>query len=151
MMHLGRLAHTVQHNARLDDSALPLRIERDEAVHVLRKIQHDRDIAALTGEARSRAARQNRRAQFAAGGDGRFHVGGIARHHHANRRLPVIRRIRCVEGTRGRIEAHLAANRSRQQRLQLPRRSELLMRMRSSWPHSYCENALLAHHSFLRR
>ena len=38
-----------------------LDVELENPVHVLREVEHDRDVAALPGEARARAARQHRR------------------------------------------------------------------------------------------
>ena len=70
---LGRVAEMVEHDAglRRARAAAPGSISTI-AVQVLREVEHDRDVAALAGEARAAAARQDRRAVLAAdrhGGD----------------------------------------------------------------------------------
>ena len=57
------LAQPVEHNAGLHARCLGLRIEIDQFVQVFREIEHDGDIAALTGEACSAASRQQRSAE----------------------------------------------------------------------------------------
>jgi len=70
-MLLGGFAHPIEDDARLDDGYLLLRVEGNEAAHVLREVEDDGDIAALTGEtgARTRgrmAAPSSRQAAIAA-------------------------------------------------------------------------------------
>ena len=84
-------AQRVEHDAGLHAREPALRIELEDPVHVLREIEHDRDVAALAGEARAGAARQHRRAELAADRDGRRDVVGVAGHDEADRNLAVVR------------------------------------------------------------
>jgi hypothetical protein len=55
MMPLGGVPQIVQHEAGLDPRLSAIRIQRDNSVEVLRPVDHDGDIAALTGQARPTA------------------------------------------------------------------------------------------------
>ena len=71
VVHFCGITDAIEDDARLHASDLRCGVERDDAVQVLREVHDHRDVAALAGEARARAARQDRRAGFAAGGDRR--------------------------------------------------------------------------------
>ena len=58
----ARVAKRVEHDARLHPRESIAGIELEDPVHVLREVEHDRDVAALAGEARAGAAREHRRA-----------------------------------------------------------------------------------------
>ena len=62
------------------------------------------------GQAGARAARQDGRAEFAAGRDGGDHVVGIARDDQADGNLPVVRAVGGIKRAAAAIEAHFAAN-----------------------------------------
>ena len=55
---LRLLAEMIQHTARLHMRQPPARVDVEHMVHVFRKIEHHRDIAALPGQARSPAPRR---------------------------------------------------------------------------------------------
>ena len=64
MVNFGAFAQRVQHHARLDTRESCLGVDLQDPIHVFREIEHHRDVAALPGQARARAARQNRGAKF---------------------------------------------------------------------------------------
>jgi hypothetical protein len=76
---------------------------------VLRAVDHHRDVAALSGEARSAAARQDGNVVVAADLDGRDHVIGVARNDDADRDLPVVGGVRRVQRAVAGREQDLAA------------------------------------------
>ncbi len=130
VMPLGGVAHAIEHDAGLDPRDLRPRIERDNAVQILRKIHDDRDVAALAGEAGAGAARHDGCAGVAARANGRGHIGSVQRDHQANGDLPVVRRVGGVEGPRAVIEADLAAHRLLQRALEAVGAREPGARMR---------------------
>src|SRR4029453_10021574 len=65
---LGSIPKGVQHHSRLNAREPLARIDLEDLVHVLREVQHDRDVAALAGEARPRATGQHGGSEFPAGG-----------------------------------------------------------------------------------
>ena len=73
-----RRAKRVEYDSGLNarDAALGIKIENLR--HVLGKIEHDGNIAALSGKGRPCAAAKNRYTVFAAGGDCRDYVVIIA-------------------------------------------------------------------------
>ena len=79
-------------------------ISRTRFMYFEKSMTH-RDVAALAGEARAAAARQDRRAVRAADGDGRDHVVDVARDDDADRHLAIVRGV-------GRVERAAAARRS---------------------------------------
>jgi hypothetical protein len=56
-------------------------IQLDDLVHVFGKVQHDGDIAALSGQAGPGSSRQDRSAVLPARGHGRDHIFGITRYN----------------------------------------------------------------------
>ena len=109
-MLLGAVAKRVEYNTRLHPREFPIRIDFEDLVHVLREIEHYRDVAALPGQARTGAARQNRRTVLFARRNRGNHISGIARYHQANRNLAVIGTIGRVESTAATIEPHFPAH-----------------------------------------
>ena len=95
---LGGVPQTIENNARLHARPPRVRIEGDDAVHVLRTVDDDRDVATLAGEAGAAAASDDRRAVTAADAHGRDDVIGVAREDDAQRHLAVIRSVRRVQG-----------------------------------------------------
>ncbi len=131
VMRFGGIAQAIQHDARLHAGCQPFRIERDDPVHVFRKIEDHRHVAALAGEACAAAARQHRRAELA----GRpaivaCDIGLVQRDNQPDRHLSVVRRIGGVERARAVVETHFAADDTFQAPLELIGRRKSLARMR---------------------
>jgi len=80
-------------------------------VEVLGEIEDDGDIAALTGETGAGSAGEDGGAELATGSDGCLDVCGIERHDEADRDLPVVGGVGCVESAGSGVEANLAADR----------------------------------------
>ena len=102
----------IEHDAGLHARDLRRRIEREDAVQVLREIDHHRDVAALPGEAGARAARQDRRADFAARCDRRLDVGFVERNDQPDRDLPVVRGVGGIRARASRRRSALRRERS---------------------------------------
>ena len=66
VMHFRRVAQRIQDHARLDPRNTLYRIDFQNPVHVLREIENDRHVAALTREAGAGSPRQYRRSISAA-------------------------------------------------------------------------------------
>ncbi len=109
-MRLRRLPHTIEHNSRPRRRESFLRIDRDELVKIFRHVHHDRDVAALSGQARAAAARQNGRAMAPRGQDNLGDVLHIARDHDADRHLAIVRTIGRVKRATAIIKADFAAD-----------------------------------------
>ncbi len=97
LMLFCRIAKRIEDDARLDPRQACLRVERDDSPHVLRKIEHHRYVAALARDAGAAAARKHRRTELTARGDRCDHVVRVSRQHQANRYLPVVRGVRCIQ------------------------------------------------------
>ena len=114
VMALRRDPQRVEDDARLNArEPLPGSISRIRFMYFV-KSKHDRDVAALAGEARAGAARQHRRAELPAGGHRRDHVVGVARNDEADRNLAVVRAVGGVQRAAAAVEADFAADRSLQ-------------------------------------
>ena len=134
LMHFCGVTHAIEHDARLHARDLPRRIERDDAVQVFREVHDDRDVAALAGEARARAARQDRRARFAARRDRGDDVGFVERNDEPDGNLAIVRRVGRVERARAGVEAHFAAHGLLQRALERLRfRERYRAHARESW------------------
>ena len=128
VMKLGGVAQPVKHDAGLDRARAWLRDRSTlSRVHVARKVEDDGHVGALAGEAGAGAARQHRGACRAAGGQGGFNIGGIARQHDADGELAIIRGVRRIEGARAEIEADFAAHLRLEPHLELAMRRKPLM------------------------
>ena len=66
--------------------------------HVLGEVENDGDVAALAGERGAAAAAEQRRAEFAADGDGGEDVVGIVGKNDADGNLAVVGAVGGVEG-----------------------------------------------------
>ena len=82
-------------------------IDLEHPVHVLGEVHHDRDVAALPGQAGAAPAGDHRRAERARGRHGMHHVVQIARQDDADRHLAVVGAVGGVEGSAALVEAHL--------------------------------------------
>ena len=107
-MLLGGITQMVEHATGLDAGEPVDRVDGNDAVQIFRIIDQHRDVAALPGEAGTAAARDDRRAEAAAELEGRDDVVNAARHHNADRHLPVVRGVGGIERAAAVIEAHLA-------------------------------------------
>ena len=98
--------------ARLDPGQPPLGVDLEDAVEVLREVDHDGDVAALAGEAGAAAARRS-----GAPCRGRLppsrHVLHASRDDDADRDLAVVRGVGGVERAAAVVEADLAVDRGR--------------------------------------
>ena len=106
----GLVLQRVEHRARLDASDFPRRVDAQHAIEVFRHVHDDGDVAALTGEARTAAAGQNRRTMLSADLHGRHHIIDVARNDDADRHLPVVGSVGRVECPAATVEAHFATN-----------------------------------------
>ena len=109
---LGRVAQVVQHGSGLDASGAAGGVDLQDPVEVLRGVENDGHVAALPGEARPRAAAQDRRSEPSAELQGRENVFAIAGHDDSDRHLAVVGGVGRVERTAPRVEADLAADRA---------------------------------------
>ena len=115
----GRAAELIADHSGLDPRDSFRRIQFQDAVHVLGEIQNDRHIAALSGEAGSATASQNRNFIFPAGANRLNHIFDITGYHHADWHMAVKGEIGCVQRTAAGIETYFAANGVAQLRGQL--------------------------------
>ncbi len=97
----------VQHDARLDHAGLCPGIDRDDAMAVLGPVNDHRRVARLPGQAGTTPAGHHRHPVLTAHRD-RLHpsLDGPG-DDHADRNLPVVRRIRAVSPPAARVEPHL--------------------------------------------
>ena len=110
---LGLFAQPIEDDARLHPRLPARRVDCQDRVAVLREVEDDRDVAALPCQAGARPPREHRRPGRAAGGDGGDGILRVARIHHPNGHLAVIRRIGRIQGAVARVEAHLSPDRLR--------------------------------------
>src|SRR5215213_8441177 len=115
---LGRLAQAVAHHAGLDAREARRRVERDDAVEVLRAVDDHGNVHRLAVERGAAAARQDGRAVLAAHRDRGLDVGRAAGQHDVDRHLPIVRRIGRIRGARTGVEAYFARHYSAQRRLE---------------------------------
>ena len=116
LMRFGGVAQRIEHHAGLHAREPADRIDLEDPVHVLREVEHHRDVAALAGEAGAGAPRQDRRVELPARRHRRDHIVGIARNDETDGNLTVVRAVGGVQRAAAAIEAHLAADHP----LQLP-------------------------------
>ena len=119
LVRFGGVAQRIEHDAGLHARESADRIDLEDPVHVLREVEHDRHVAALSGEAGARAARQDGRVVLPARGHRRDHIVGIAGNDEADRNLAVVRAVGRVERAAAAIEPHLAADHPLQLALEL--------------------------------
>ena len=120
VMFLGGITQVVEHDPRLHTRNAPLRIDLENSRHVPGKIQHDGNIAALARKRSAATAAKQRRAKFAAQGNGRENIVHVMGTNYADRHLPVVGSVGRVECAAAGIEANLASN-LRAQSLRQPR------------------------------
>ena len=91
------LAQLVQHAPRLDACSPPRRVDVDNAGDVARRIEDQRHVAALAGEARASATHEYGRVGVARHRDRGHDVVHVARQHHAQRNRAIVGCIRGVQ------------------------------------------------------
>ena len=109
VMLLGRGAQIVEHNARFDPGNAARRIDFEDSRHILRKIEHDGSVAALSRERRAASARQQRSVVIAAQGHDSENVFLIARNYNPDRDLAIVGSISGIESAAARIKANLSS------------------------------------------
>ena len=114
MIFFRGVAEMVENNSGLHACDAAPGIDLKDLRHVLREIEDDGDIAALSGERCAATAAEQRRAEFAADSDRGDHVVGIARKNDADRDLAVVRSVGGVESAAAdcRSERHREAARA---------------------------------------
>src|SRR5579864_8610481 len=81
LMRTKMFLEGVEHYAWLYPGDLLLRIDVDDLIHVLRKVQNHGDIATLSSKTCARPSRQHRSVEFSAKRHGGHHVGIVAWHN----------------------------------------------------------------------
>ncbi len=104
------VADAVEDDAGLDVNGAGLGIDGAHAVHVLREVEDDGEVAALAGEGGAGSAGEDGGVDGAAGGDGGDDVGFIAGDDDADGDVAVVGAVGGVEGFGGGVEAHFAAD-----------------------------------------
>jgi hypothetical protein len=99
----------VKNDARLDPRDPAIWIKFKNLRHVLREIEHNRNIAALAGERSASTAAQDGRAMLSADSNRSDDVVGIARDYNSDRNLAVVRAIGGVECAASIVEANFSA------------------------------------------
>ncbi|HEY7551096.1 MAG TPA: hypothetical protein VH913_16475 [Hyphomicrobiaceae bacterium] len=107
VMLLGGRSQVVENAPRLDLGRSGARIDGAKAVEVFREVDQDGNIAALPGQARAAAARDDGRIELAAQPDGPDDVLAAPGHHDADRHLSVVRSVGGIERTAAGVEADL--------------------------------------------
>ena len=108
------LVQVIEHEAGLDPRELFLRVDLEHAVHVFREIDDDRDVAALSGQARAAPTTGDGCAEFSAKSDNCNDVVAIARQGDADRDLPVVRAVGRVKRAIAIAKSHFTADRGTQ-------------------------------------
>ena len=106
MVRLRLAAKGIEHDARLNTRESSRGIELENLVHVLREIEHNGDVAALSrrGSCRHRGAELAHRVSAR-----RYrsdHILRVSGNDEPDRNLAVIRAVGCIERTAAAIETH---------------------------------------------
>ena len=104
------VADAVEHDSRLDVNGARVGVDSAHSVHVLRKVEDDGSVAALTGERSAGSAGEDGRVEATADCDGCDDVGFVARDDDADGNVAIVRGVGGVEGFVGGVEADLAAD-----------------------------------------
>jgi hypothetical protein len=107
---LGGGAKMIEDNARLNASDPALGVELKDVGHVLREIEHDGNIAALSSQRSPTAPAEHRNSMLATGGDGGNYVIVVAWDDDADRHLAVVGAVIGVECAAAIIEANFAVD-----------------------------------------
>jgi len=109
MMLFGFGAEVIQDYPWLNPGDAALGIDFEDARHVLREIEHDRYIAALTRERSACATGQQRGAMFAAENNRGENVFRVTRDDDPDGDLTVVRTVGRVEGTAAGVKSDFSA------------------------------------------
>ena len=109
VMFFGRVAQVVENHAGLDPGNAPLGIDLHDVAHVAGEIEHQGDVAALSGERSAAAAAQERSAILARERDRGDDVVGVAGKNYADGDLAIVGSVGGVEGAAAGIETDVAA------------------------------------------
>ena len=118
---LSARAKPVEHQTRLHAREAALGVEPKQLVEVLGAVDDQGHVAALTGQRRAGAARDDGRAVLSRGRHRLDHVAQRARDHHSDGHLAIVRGVGRVERAAAVVEAHLAAQPGLERPLQGPR------------------------------
>src|SRR5947208_8224071 len=110
VMRFGRVSQIIQDNAGLDASDFLSRVEFQYRPHVLRHVEYHRNIAALTRQTRTAAARKNWRAEAPRDFYSLENIVNIFRNDDADRHLTIVGSVRRVHVARTSIESHFRGN-----------------------------------------
>jgi len=107
-MLFGFGAEVIQDYPWLNPGDAALGIDFEDARHVLREIEHDRYVAALTRERSASTAGQQRSAMFAAQGDRSNNVLSIAWDDYSDRNLAIVRTVGRIERAAGGVKTNFS-------------------------------------------
>src|ERR1700730_6419552 len=107
-MRSERAVEMALHEAGLALHEPRIGIDRNDAIHVLGEIEHQRRVAGLAGETGADSARQNRHRVFPRNRDGSEHLALMARDDDADWRLPIVRSAGRLPRARAGEEAYFA-------------------------------------------
>jgi hypothetical protein len=106
----GGRSQMVEGDTRLETRGLRRRIDREDPIEVLGRVDDDCRVAALARDAGSPAAGQDRRTVRSARLDGGDDVVDVAGNHDANGRLAIVRRVCGIERAIDVVESDLAGD-----------------------------------------
>ena len=110
MIFFGGVAEMIENDTGLDASDAAGGINLQDCCHVLGKIQHDGDVAALARQRCAAAPAKQGCAKFAADRNCGEHVICIVRKNNADRNLAIVRAIGRIKRAAAVVEADFAAN-----------------------------------------
>jgi hypothetical protein len=111
VVRFGGIAQRIEHHAGFNAGESSRRVDLDDPIHVLREIEHHRHVAALPGQARSSAPRQDRRAVLSADRHRGDDILAVAWDDEADRNLAVVRSVGGIQGPAAAIKPYLATDR----------------------------------------
>src|ERR1700752_1299029 len=110
VIFFGGVAGLIQNFSGLDARDAAFGIDLEDISHVLREVEDDGDVAALSGKGCAAATTEQRSAELAANGDGGKDVVGVTRENYADGYLAVVRTVGGVEGATAIVEFNVAAD-----------------------------------------
>jgi hypothetical protein len=111
-MFLSGVAEMIENDSRLDPRDAAVGINFEDVAHVLGEVEHDGDVAALTGEGSASTAAEERSAEFTAGGDSGENILRVVGKNYTDWELAVVGPVGGVERARAVVEAYLSAKSS---------------------------------------
>jgi len=107
-VRVGGMSQVVERDAWLNPRRARRRVDADNVIEMLGRVDDHRDVAALTSDACSRAAAEDGCAMATADRDRVDYVIGRPRNDDAYRSVTVVRGIGCVQRAIRGVETHLA-------------------------------------------